>query len=373
MAGIYIHIPFCKKKCHYCDFYKSTNLGLKVQLLNALLQELEQRKEELSGESIQTIYLGGGTPSVLSPEEISNLLQHIFSLYNVSEGVEITQECNPDDLHPDYLCGIREKGVNRLSMGIQSFRETDLQLMNRRHSPEQAIEAVKMARQAGFDNISIDLIYGLPNQSLEDWQNNIQKAIELQVEHISAYHLTYHEGTVFNEKLKTGTLSELPDEESLEQFILLKKMLANVGFEQYEISNFARNKRYSKHNKSYWFQEKYLGAGPSAHSFDGKTRRWNVSSLSKYLNGIEKGTSWYESEELSRFDHYNDYIITRLRTRWGVSENDIENEFIPHFRETLDMYRQSGHVLFAEDKWILSDEGLFISDKIMEDLIVTAS
>lgn len=372
MAGIYIHIPFCKKKCHYCDFYKSTNLGLKVQLLNALMQELEQRKIELSGDTIETIYLGGGTPSVLSSSEIDRLLQHIFGLYNVADDAEITQECNPDDLNLNYLTEIRQKGVNRLSIGIQSFRTSDLQLMNRRHSPEQAISAVEMARKAGFENISIDLIYGLPNQGLTDWESNIQQAISLKVEHISAYHLTYHEGTIFNEKRNAGSLHELPDEESLQQFIVLKKNLEKAGFEQYEISNFARNGYYSRHNKSYWFQEKYLGIGPSAHSFDGSGRRWNISSLNAYLDGIEKGAMYFDSEQLNRFDQYNDYIITRLRTIWGVSENDIEPEFISHFKNTLARYEHTGHVHFLKNKWILTDEGLFISDKIMEDLIVTS-
>lgn len=369
MAGIYIHIPFCKKKCHYCDFYKSTNLGLKVQLLHAMLQELEQRNHELSGDDIETIYLGGGTPSVLSSEEIAMLLAQINRLYNVQTDVEITMECNPDDINLPYLHEIYAKGVNRLSIGIQSFSNTDLQLMNRRHSPTQAIDAVKMAQQSGFDNISIDLIYGLPGQDLQAWKENIRQAIDLNVQHISAYHLTYHEGTIFHEKLQTGTLCELPDELSLQQFKYLKEELSKAGFEQYEISNFARNQRYSKHNTAYWFQQKYLGIGPSAHSFDHKTRRWNVSDNRKYLNGIEQGTDYFETEQLTRSDRYNDYIITRLRTIWGISENEIGEGFVSHFRKNIEKYLDSGHILNKNGAWFLSEEGLFISDKIMEDLI----
>ncbi|HBL74681.1 MAG: hypothetical protein A2W90_24335 [Bacteroidetes bacterium GWF2_42_66] len=373
MAGIYIHIPFCKKKCHYCDFYKSTNLGPKVQLLYAMMQELEQRADELSGDSIQTIYFGGGTPSVLSSGEISMLLAQISRLYNVQTVAEITMECNPDDINPEYLGQIRETGVNRLSIGIQSFSAADLHLMNRRHSPQQAVDAVKMAQNAGFDNISMDLIYGLPGQDLQAWEENIRKAIDLDVQHISAYHLTYHGGTIFYEKLQTGTLRELPDELSLQQFKMLKEELAKAGFEQYEISNFARNQLYSKHNTGYWFQQKYLGIGPSAHSFDLETRRWNVSDNLKYIDGIEKGTNYFESEQLSRFDRYNDYVITRLRTIWGISEKDIDDEFVPHFRKNIDKYCRTGHILQKNQVWVLSEDGLFISDKIMEDLILLQS
>ena len=369
MAGIYIHIPFCKKKCHYCDFYKSTNLGLKIQLLQSMVQELEQRSSELSGDPVKTIYFGGGTPSVLSANEISKFLVQISRFYNVQTDVEITLECNPDDINFQYLQEINATGVNRLSIGIQSFSNTDLQLMNRRHNPGQAINAVKAAQQAGFDNISIDLIYGLPGQDLNAWKENIRQAIELDVQHISAYHLTYHEGTIFYEKLKTGTLKELPDELSFEQFQILRQELAKAGFEQYEISNFARYQLYSKHNTAYWFQQKYLGIGPSAHSFNGETRRWNISDNRKYLDGIEKGIQYFGEEVLSSSDKYNDYIITRLRTKWGISEKEVGEEFIPHFRKNIEKYSQSGFIEINEGAWVLSEEGLFISDKIMEDLI----
>ncbi len=337
------------------------------------MQELEQRKKEFFGEQVKTIYFGGGTPSVLTIGEISGLLMQVNRFYSVQTKPEITLECNPDDLNTEYLYQLSGTGVNRLSIGIQSFAAADLQLMNRRHNPEQAVNAVKMAQDAGFQNISIDLIYGLPGQDLQAWKENIRKAIDLEVQHISAYHLTYHEGTVFYEKLKTGILRELPDELSLQQFKILKKELKKAGFEQYEISNFAKDQLYSKHNTGYWFQEKYLGIGPSAHSFDLKTRRWNVSDNQKYLEGIGQGRGYFESEQLSCFDRYNDYVITRLRTIWGISEKEIEAEFIPHLRKTIDKYRGSGHIFRQSDAWVLSDDGLFISDKIMEDLILLQS
>jgi len=373
MAGIYIHIPFCKKKCYYCDFYKSTNQGLKVQLLHVIMQELEERQTEFSGEVAETIYLGGGTPSVLSAGEISGLLMQVRRFYNVQNSAEITMECNPDDITPAYLSQIRETGINRLSIGIQSFNDSDLKLMNRRHNSVQAIEAVRSAQETGFNNISIDLIYGLPGQTLNDWKENIRQALELNVQHISAYCLTYNEGTVFYKRLKSGILSELPDELSFQQFDVLREELAKAGFEQYEISNFARNHLYSKHNTGYWFQQKYLGIGPSAHSFDRKTRRWNVSDNLKYIDGIENGTRYYDSEELSPSDRYNDYIITRLRTMWGITENEIGEEFLSHFRKNIEKYCKTGHILNKNGAWVLSEEGLFISDKIMEDLIFVPS
>ncbi len=348
-------------------------MGLKVQLLSVMLQELEQRKSELSSDSIQTVYFGGGTPSILSSEEIAGFLAQINHLYNVQRDAEITMECNPDDINPEYLGRIRQTGVTRLSIGIQSFSDADLQLMNRRHLSQQATDAVKMAQEAGFGNISIDLIYGLPGQNLQAWKENIRKAVELDVQHISAYHLTYHEGTFFYDQLQTGALRELPDELSLQQFKILKEELAKAGFEQYEISNFARNQLYSKHNTGYWFQQKYLGIGPSAHSFDLETRRWNVSDNEQYLAGIENGTSYSETEQLSRSDRYNDYVITRLRTIWGISEKDIDEAFVPHFRKNIDKYFRSGHILQKGQAWVLSEEGLFISDKIMEDLILLHS
>ncbi len=373
MAGIYIHIPFCRKRCHYCDFFKSTDLRSKARLFEALKQELTKRSGELASDEIKTIYLGGGTPSVLVVGELKELLETIYANFNISPEAEITMEANPDDLTQANLTYLREVGYNRLSMGVQSFSEADLKLMNRRHGVFQAVQSVKWAKKAGFSNISIDLIYGLPNQTLEEWERNIQTAVELDVEHISAYNLTYHEGTVFYDQLKKGILQELPDELSLEQFQVLIRRLKEAGYEHYEISNFCKPGCYSKHNSSYWKNEKYLGIGPSAHSFDLDSRRWNVSSIQEYLEGVENNKPYSELEVLSVYDRYNDYIITGLRTTWGVSEEIIEQEypaeFAVHFRQIKEMYLKSGHVGEFPGKVCLTEKGLFISDKIMADFM----
>ena len=372
MAGIYIHIPFCKTKCHYCDFYKTTDFGAKTDFVSALKTEIEWRKNELEQEEIVSIYFGGGTPSVLKIEEIRGILDSINRFYQIAPDVEITLESNPDDLSETFLDGLKTTSINRLSIGTQSFHDHDLKSMNRRHNSQQAIYSIEAVKRAGIKNISIDLIYGLPNQTLADWEANIENALSLDVQHISAYHLTYHEGTVFYDYLKTGKIKELPDELSLDQFKLLLDRLNKAGFEQYEISNFARNEQYSRHNKAYWERKKYLGFGPSAHSFDHKTRRWNVSSLRKYLQAIEEKSSFWETEILSEQDQYNDYMITSLRTKWGISEHFLKetfaDKFVQYFRKEAEKYLNSQHLRFENGVYKLSAEGLFISDKIMEEL-----
>jgi len=374
MAGIYLHIPFCRKRCHYCDFFKSTDLSQKARLLEGLRKELESRAAELASEEISTIYLGGGTPSVLLIDELKDILQTIRRNYNVAPDAEITMEANPDDLSQAILSALKEIGFNRLSMGVQSFSESDLKLMNRRHGVMQAVQSVKWAKTAGFKNISIDLIYGLPNQTLEEWERNVRIAVELDVQHISAYNLTYHEGTVFYDRLKKGILKELPDELSLQQFELLIGILKDAGFEHYEISNFCKPGLYSQHNSSYWKSKKYLGIGPSAHSFDLMTRRWNVSSVSGYLDGVENNKPYSESEILTEQDRFNDYIITGLRTIWGISKELIQTEFsdryLAHFQKIRDKYLSSGHVIDNSGIVGLSPVGLFISDQIMADFMI---
>ncbi|HET6558509.1 MAG TPA: radical SAM family heme chaperone HemW [Prolixibacteraceae bacterium] len=377
MAGIYIHIPFCRKRCHYCDFFKSTDLSQKARLLAGLVKELKSRAFECSSEEINTIYFGGGTPSVLLTDELKEILDTIHEHYRVAPDAEITLEANPDDLTQAILSALRQLGFNRLSMGIQSFAESDLKLMNRRHGVLQALQSVKWAKKAGFSNLSIDLIYGLPNQSLEEWERNVRIAIELDVQHISAYNLTYHEGTVFYDQLKKGVLRELPDELSLEQFEMLIRLLTEAGFEHYEISNFCKPGYYSKHNSSYWKNQKYLGIGPSAHSFDIASRRWNVSSIPKYLEGLENGQPYWETELLSEQDRYNDFIITGLRTSWGISEDIIQSSFPPryfsHFEKCREIYQGQGQVEVHSGKVRISAQGLFISDKIMADFMIVES
>lgn len=377
MAGIYLHIPFCRKRCHYCDFFKSTDLTQKARLLGGLKKELQIRAGELDSEEINTIYFGGGTPSVLLIDELKDLLNTIGQHYTVGENAEITIEANPDDLTQAILSALRQIGFNRISMGIQSFSETDLKLMNRRHGVMQALQSVKWAKRAGFENISIDLIYGLPNQTIEEWERNVRIAVELEVQHISAYNLTYHEGTVFYEQLKKGVLKELPDELSLQQIEMLIQILKEAGFEHYEISNFCQSGLYSQHNSSYWKSKKYLGIGPSAHSYDLVSRRWNVSSIPKYLDALEKDQCYFEAEILTEQDRYNDFIITGLRTIWGISEGTIQNSFsslyFTHFQQLKEKYLRTGHLLSTFDTVCISPKGLFISDKIMADFMVVES
>jgi oxygen-independent coproporphyrinogen-3 oxidase len=345
--------------------------------LEGLKRELQSRAPELDSEVIHTIYFGGGTPSVLLIDELKDLISTINEHYQVAKDAEITLEANPDDLSQAILSALKQIGFNRLSMGVQSFSESDLQLMNRRHGVMQAIQSVKWAKKAGFSNISIDLIYGLPNQTIEEWERNVRIAVELDVEHISAYNLTYHEGTVFYDRLKKGLLKELPDELSLQQFEMMIQILKEAGFEHYEISNFCKPGLYSRHNTSYWKSQKYLGIGPSAHSYDLVSRRWNVSSISRYLDGLENDQSYFESEILSEQDKYNDCIITGLRTIWGISEDMIQSTFSPkyftHFQKSKEAYLKSGHLVCTSGKVCINDAGLFISDKIMADFMVVES
>lgn len=372
MAGIYIHIPFCKTKCHYCDFYKSTDFGARADFLSALKKEMVVRKHELNNETIESIYFGGGTPSVLKINEIESILETIYSFFQVHQDPEITLEANPDDLNPLFIEGLAGTRINRLSIGIQSFHDRDLKVMNRRHNALQAVGCVENAQAAGFGNLSIDLIYGLPNQSADDWKNNVETALRMNVSHISAYHLTYHKGTVFYKYLKSGKISEIPDEISLAQFRLLRHSLEEFGYEHYEISNFARNGRYSRHNRSYWERENYIGFGPSAHSFDQRTRRWNVSSLKKYLHAVEHEAPFWKDEVLTPQDQYNDYMITSLRTMWGISgaylDSVFDSRYTSYFRKEALPFIDTGHMIFDGKTYTLSEEGLFISDRIMEKL-----
>ncbi len=374
MAGIYIHIPFCRQKCYYCDFYKTVNTSLTTKFLPALKSETIARKAYLEDETIETIYFGGGTPSVLTEQELAGILDTLYQQFTISENVEITFEANPDDLSVEYLQGLKRIGVNRLSIGIQSFQDKFLKKMNRRHTTLQALEAIGNAANLGFSNISIDLIYGLPDLTSATWKKDLEKAFKIPVQHLSAYHLTYHEGTAFYTWLEKGTLKELKEAESVSQFKILVEQAEINGFEQYEISNFAKDRLYSKHNSSYWLGTKYLGLGPSAHSYNGVSRRWNVLSTEGYINSIQKGTSFYEEEQLTDNDKYNEYVLTRIRTIWGVSENEILSFFgaqkASYFRQNIAKYVQLSMVLQQEDIFTLTKKGMFVSDEITGSLII---
>lgn len=374
MAGIYIHIPFCRKKCFYCDFYKTTAVVKKPLFLQSLHREIDLRGPYLGGEAVGTIYLGGGTPSVLTMDELNGIMDHLHRNFRVEQDAEITMEANPDDLSAEYLRELKQSGFNRLSIGIQSFSDGDLQRMNRRHSAVQAVHSVLEAASSGFSSVSIDLIYGLPGLSLQQWEKNIRRAVKLPVNHISAYHLTYHEGTKFYDWLKAGQLREIPEDDSLAQFEMLMDITGEAGFEQYEISNFARDKAWSKHNSSYWNGSKYLGLGPSAHSYDGGSRQWNVANLDQYIASTEKGSPDFEREILSETNRINDYLITRIRTVWGISLNDLEREFGEPVRrqvwQSAQSFIHSGHLMHQGDVVSLTRRGIMISDEIMLALVV---
>ncbi len=374
MAGIYIHIPFCRQKCFYCDFYKTLDTSLVPKFISALKKEIVLRKNYLENEPVKTIYFGGGTPSVLSEKELNEILSFLKSEFTVQQNTEITFEANPDDLTPEYLQQIYNAGINRLSIGIQSFKDDFLKSMNRRHSALQAVESVKNAVKTGIKNISIDLIYGLPNLTHSDWKASLEQTFALPVTHLSAYHLTYHKGTNFYKKLKNGTLKETTETESISQFNTLIEMTEKNGFEQYEISNFAKNKLYSKHNTSYWSGEKYIGLGPSAHSFNGISRQWNISHTKKYISEIENGKDYFEEEILTENDKFNEYILTRIRTVWGISLNEIENYFgnekKRYFLQTISQYKNSGFIIRKNNIFTLSKKGLFVSDEIMANLMI---
>lgn len=374
MAGIYFHIPFCKVKCSYCDFYKTTNNTRIQELVNALRLEMWLRRDYLSDPLIETIYFGGGTPSLLSPVQLDEILRACCSIFRVSPSVEITLEANPDDLSIDYLKAIRILGINRLSIGIQSFSQSDLKFMKRRHNPLQAINAVKYAREAGFQNISVDLIYGIPNMPFEQWQHNLQQVFSMEVEHVSAYHLTYHQGTSLWDDLKKGKIHEIDEKESVEQFNELVKTAREHGYVHYEISNFARDGFYSRHNTSYWNQTEYLGLGPSAHSYDKASRQWNVASLTHYLLALSERKIPFEREVLDLKDRFNDYIITALRTMWGIDldivKNDFGNEYLGHVQKMAERYQKTGQLELSEHKVKLTGEGWFVSDAIMSDFML---
>lgn len=374
MSGIYIHIPFCRQKCNYCDFYKTLNISLTGKFLVALKKEILQRKNYLENEPVETIYFGGGTPSVLQENELNEIINLLYNEFQVLPDAEITFEANPDDLSTQYLKSIYNAGINRLSIGIQSFQDEHLKKMNRRHNAKQAIESVENAVKTGFNNISVDLIYGLPNLTGNQWKDNLKQVFQLPVQHLSAYHLTYHEGTVFYNWLKKGTLKELKEPQSISQFNILIEETEKNSFQQYEISNFVKNRIYSKHNKSYWFGKKYLGLGPSAHSFNGASRRWNISGVDNYIDSIRDNKNYYEEEILSENDKYNEYILTRIRTIWGVSTDFIQGNFgeekAIYFLKNIEKYRCSDLVIRNNNLFTLSKKGLFVSDEIMADLMI---
>lgn len=327
MAGIYLHIPFCKKACHYCNFHFSTSLQNRDEMVQCLILEAGMQKEYLIGQTVQTIYFGGGTPSLLSAGDISALLESLNSHYSISPDAEITLEANPDDLNARALEGLYSAGVNRLSIGVQSFFEEDLRWMNRAHNAEQAITSLELARETGFDNFSIDLIYGGPTLTNERWEQNVAKAIALGIPHLSCYALTVEPGTALDHFIQRKKIPAIDPDRAAQHFEMLMQWLEDAGYEHYEISNFALPGKRSKHNSSYWQGKPYLGLGPSAHSFNGYSRQWNVANNSLYIQGVRKDALQFEKEMLSPKMALNEYIMISLRTEDGCNLDKVASQY----------------------------------------------
>lgn len=374
MAGIYIHIPFCKSKCTYCDFYSITQLSLIQKYVDALCIELTRRSDYIK-EKVSTLYIGGGTPSLLSSQQLEQIVRTIETNFTLNDPLtEVTLEANPDDITSHFLESLHHTPINRISLGVQTFNDNSLRKLNRRHTAKEAIKAIELCYNSGFTNISLDLIYGLPYESTEEWVENLHQALELQPNHISAYHLIYESGTKLMQLLRSKQVKEINETESLKQFKLLIEILASKGYEHYEISNFCKSNSYGIHNTSYWKGVPYLGCGPSAHSFDGKSREWNSRDLTHYISSLQNGLERpFEREELTLNTQYNEFIITQLRTKWGVNKIELKEKFGASYstyflREVVDFLKR-GLVKQEENTFSLTEEGIFISDAIMSDLL----
>ena len=374
MAGIYIHIPFCKTRCIYCDFFSSRSKDRKSAYVDALCRELELRKNYLQGEKVLTIYFGGGTPSQLSPKDFDKIFTNLNQISLSGFEVEITLEANPDDITPRYLASLKDFPFNRISMGVQSFDDAELCFLNRRHTSQGAIHAIRLCQDSGFCNLSIDLMYGLPNQSMQMWENTLFQAIDLNVRHISAYHLIYEEGTRLHALLKENKIKPVDEDLSVKMFSRMIDVLESGGFEHYEISNFAKPGFISKHNSSYWNGTHYLGIGASAHSFNGKARHWNVSDLDSYIAAINRDELPLETEIIGETEVYNDFILTRMRTMKGLDLNELEH-LLGKEKKMYCLKQARKHIdnqtVQIKDNYLrLTRKGIFISDGIMSDLFV---
>ncbi len=371
MAGIYIHIPFCKQACYYCDFHFSTSLKYKDELLQALIKEIKLQKVYLAGETIETIYLGGGTPSLLNADEINLITGAITSLHTVSSDAEITLEANPDDLSREKVTALRQTPVNRFSIGIQSFFDEDLKWMNRAHHADEAETAVKRAQDAGFENITVDLIYGYPLLNDKKWKQNLEKVFELDVPHVSSYSMTVEPRTALASFIKNKKQPAMNEQQSAEQFILLMDAMKDHGFEHYEISNFCKPGHYSRHNSNYWKGVKYLGIGPSAHSYNGETRQWNIANNAKYLQALEKSEIPAETEVLTETNRLNEYIMTSLRTMWGLNLdglNQIAKGASAELLKAANEPFEREWIIQKENSIYLTQSGKLYADHIASEL-----
>src|SRR5690554_1020605 len=372
MAGIYIHIPFCKQKCTYCDFHFSTTFNAyRSKMIQALIKEIETRIGYLNHESIATIYFGGGTPSLLTHDELKSIIDAVYKNYKVLPEIEFTLEANPDDINEEQLLAWKAIGVNRLSIGLQSFLQEDLDWMNRAHTAEESTSAVLLAKEHGF-SLTVDLIYGLPNRTLADWESNIDKLVELAPDHISAYCLTVEKRTALYQLIQKGALPIVEEDDQSDQFEVLVNKLKEAGYQQYEVSNFAKDEAYSKHNSNYWKGVKYIGVGPSAHSYDGESRRWNVSNNQTYIKSVLTGGIYHEEEILTPKDRFNELLLTGLRTKWGV---DLETLSFKHcltklFYRQLEDFKINGLIVEHEGVILLTEKGKLQADHIAVMLFI---
>ncbi len=374
MSGIYIHIPFCKQACHYCNFHFSTSLKYKDDMVDSICKEIDLRKDYLIEKNLTSIYFGGGTPSLLSKENLDQIFNSLAKYYNWSIDTEITLEANPDDLSQEKLKVFSNSPINRLSIGIQSFAQSDLEYMNRAHNAIEAESSIKKAQDIGLINITADLIYGSPTTSDKTWNENIDKIIAFDIPHISAYALTVEEGTALHHFVNTGKVKSVDESVAANQFEILMDRLSTSGYDHYEISNFAKKSHYAVHNSNYWLGVPYLGLGPAAHSFDGEnTRSWNLSNNPKYIKSIQKNELPIEHEKLSIEDAYNEFVLIRLRTIWGIDIIDLSTKFPlqkNHFLQKVEPYLNSNHVDIQKGVYRLTNSGKLIGDKISMELFV---
>jgi oxygen-independent coproporphyrinogen-3 oxidase len=374
LAGIYFHIPFCRQKCHYCNFFSVASEKNKVLFLEALTKEIRLQKNYLGNEIVETIYFGGGTPSILTADEINHLFQKIQTNFSISDKAEVTFEANPDDLTKSYLKSLKGTPINRLSIGVQSFFVDDLEYLNRIHSANQAYNSVKEAQEAGFQNISIDLIYGIPTLSETNWYKNLEVFFELNLPHLSAYALTVEPKTALEVLIRKQKTKPVEEELILYHFKILLDQMKQNGYIHYEISNFCKEPYFSLHNKNYWFRKSYLGLGPSAHSFNGDSRQWNVSNIEKYISKVTSVSIPSEIEELSINQKYNEYILTTLRTIWGSDSNYILKQFgvsyLNDFKKGIEKYIVDNKVYIDEHRYYLTDSGKLFADGIASDLFL---
>lgn len=375
MAGLYVHIPYCKRICNYCDFYRVVSSGSPKKYVESVISESKLRKGYIGDAKINTVYIGGGTPSILSIKELSLLVESLRDVYQWDKEVEFTLEVNPDDITEIYLRGIKDLGINRISIGIQSWSDRILKTMNRRHNSLQAEKAINYILEAGFGNISVDLIYGVPGLTMEEWEETLRRTVVFDIQHLSVYHLTIEPDTVFGKMKKQGLLDEIEEEYSVAQYNLLLEITEGAGFINYEISNFGKEGFFSKHNTSYWQQIPYIGLGPSAHSFNGYSRQWNENDVDKYIEEIDNGRLPYEKEELDEKVRFNEYVMTSLRTMWGIDLDKIEEKFgkeiLDYTKNLAKKYVEYGMMLEKKGNLSLTKQAIMVSDNIIAEFMLT--